>query len=342
MPTTIGGNFTSTGANFTLNIVSGFDWIKVRNLTVAGANQTTAVATEFYWQTGFPNGSQYAYLKSNAANAANLIQYTTAGGFSFVDTSFFLPGALNNGSTGVSAVTNAAPPVVTVGSTANMAAGSIVRLYDIAGLSQIGGIDATVGYNTFSGTTFSLDYFPAMGAGTTGNFRVIPFDSQWYPTVRYITAISLGTTTTITTSVTHGYLVGQVVRFEIPAAFGTIELNGSNGVDNLPLYGTITAVNTATTGAGANSFTVNIDSSTFTAFTIPANGSAAFTWAQVIPVGDDTAYDVANNLNISSGATSNNSFRGVVLTGGAGFPGGATGNTMYWEAGTFDAVYNTI
>lgn len=336
------GNFTGTGNNVTLNLVTGVDYIRVKNLTVAGANQTTAVGVEYFWQNGFPSGSKYVYYKSSAANAANLVQYVTTNGFSRVDTGYFLPGALNNGSTGISAVSNAAPPVVTVGSTAGMQAGSIVRLYSVSGISQIGGIDATVGYNTFSSTTFSLDYFPALGVGTTGNFRVIPYDVQIYPTVRYITAITTGTTTIIQTSVTHGYQVGQIVRFNIPAAFGTIELDGENGVNNLPVYGTIIAVNTATTGTNANSFTVNIDSSTFTAFTIPANGSAPFTWAQVIPVGDNTAYDNANNLNISSGATTNLNIRGIVLTGGLNNPGGSSGDVIYWEAGVCDAVNNTI
>lgn len=327
------GRFTSDGTSKTLQLVTGVDYIRVKNLTQAAANQTTAVGVEFFWQNGFPNGSQWVTYKSDATNASNLIKYLTTGGFSLADSTVIVPGALNNGSTGISAISNATPPVVTVGSTAGMAAGSIVRLYNVAAASQVGGIDFTVGYNTFSGTTFSLDYLPTLGAGVgaTGSFRVIPYDSQIYPTLRYITKITTGTSTVITLSVTHGYQVGQTVRFVVPAAFGMIELDG--------LQGTITAVNTTTTSG--NTITVNIDSSTFTAFAIPANGSAAFTWAQVIPVGDDTAYDVAHNLDISSGATQNTSYRGIRLAGGANLPGGANNDVMYWEMGTVDAVYNT-
>lgn len=325
------GRFTSDGTSKILNLRTGVDYIRVKNLTIAAASQTTAIGVEHFWQVGFPNGSQWMTLKSNAANAANLTQYLTTGGFSLLDTSIIQPGILNNGSTGISAITNATPPVVTVGSTAGMAPGAIVRLFDVAGGSQLDGYDFTVGYNTFSGTTFSLDYMSAQGAiGATGDFRVIPFDPQIYPQLRYISAVTRGTSTVVKMTVTHGYQRGQTVRFVVPAEFGMVELDG--------LTGTITAIDTTTTTG--NTITVDIDSSTFTAFAFPASGGPAFTAAQVIPVGDDTAYAVQNNLNISSGATRNTQLIGIRLAGGANLPGGANGDVMYWEAGVVDRIDN--
>lgn len=320
------GRFTSDGTSKTLLLRNGVDFIFVKNRTIAAANQTTAVGVEHYWQRTMPNGSQYLYLKSNAANAANLTQYLTTGGFTLLNSSDNTPGALNNGSTGISAVTNAAPPVATVGSTAGMAPGAIVRFESVAGITQLGGYDATVGYNTFSGTTFSLDYFPALGVGTTGNFRVIPFDIQTYPAVRYITKVATGTTTVVTLSVTHQYKRGMKVRFVVPAEFGMVELDG--------LVGTIIAVDTTTTTG--NSITVDIDSTGFTTFAIPPTGSLPFTLAQVVPAGDNTAYEVDNNLVTSAGAYRNTQFIGIRLAGGANLPGGANGDVMEWFAGTVD------
>lgn len=331
MPIIQGGRFTSDGSSKTLTIRTGVDYIMVRNITQAGTNQTTALGVDHYWQRGFPNGAQYMQLKSNAANAANLTQYLTTGGFTLVDTSTITPAALNNGSTGISNITDATPPVVTVGSTSGMSAGAIVRLYEVAGYAPIGGIDATIGNDTFTGTTFSLDYFSTFGAGVgaTGDFRVIPFDVQYYPPTRYISKVSTGSTTTITLSVRHNYTVGQVVRIDMPSEFGMVQIDG--------LEGTITAVDTS---VGTNTITVDIDSQSFTAFTYPSNGDEPLTWAQVVPVGEDTAYEVENNISLIQGASRNNELIGIRLAGGANLPGGASNDVMYWVAGTFDRINN--
>src|ERR1700679_4342326 len=88
------GSFTSAGTAVTLNIRSDLDWMKVYNTTAATNNQTTAIGVEYYWQRGFPAGAQWEYLKSNAANAANLSQYLTTGGFTFVNTTINNPGPI--------------------------------------------------------------------------------------------------------------------------------------------------------------------------------------------------------------------------------------------------------
>ena len=72
--------------------------------------------------------------------------------------------------------------------------------------------------------------------------------------------------------------VGMKVSFRIPSIFGMQEMNG--------LTGTVTAVNTSTT---VNSFTVDIDSSAFSAFTFPANGNQPFSPAVVVPAGENNA-----------------------------------------------------
>lgn len=326
------GRFTADGTTKVLQIRSDVDWMEIYNYTVAAGAQTTAVGVEYYWQRGMSIDTGIEYKKSNAANAANLTAALASGGFTLIDSSVQTPGALNNGSTGISAVSNATPPVVTVGSTAGMSAGNVVRVFNITNGQQVGGMDFTVGYNTFSGTTFSLDYIATLGGavGAAGSFRVIPFDPIFYPRRRYITKVTKAASAVITMSVTHGYKVGQQVRFVVPAAFGMTELNG--------LTGSITAIDTTTTTG--NSITVDIDSSSFTTFAFPATTAVPITFAEVIPVGENTATALAAGVDILSGATINTAYIGMKLAAGANSPAGSASDVIYWKAGKSFSVDN--
>lgn len=315
------GSFTSDGSAKTLQIRSGIDWMRTLNYTQILA-QTASTGYEFYWQNGMANGYGIEY-KSNAGSTAVNTQVITSNGFTLVDSSANPNGALNNGSTAITAVSNAAIPVVTCGSTAGMPAGSVVRLINITGAHQFDGIDFTIGYNTLSGTTFSLDYAPQIVAGTAGSFRQIKFDPLFYPRRRTISKITRGTTTTIYMTVTHGYKVGQVVRFHVPSAYGTIEL------DNL--QGTILSVDTTTTTG--NSITVDIDSSSFTAFAFPLTAAPYTTPAEVVPVGEDTGVALSSNVDILSDATTNTGYIGMYLGAGAQAPAGQANDLIYWVAG---------
>lgn len=326
------GRFTqgATATDKIIQLRSDVDWMKVYNITVAAGAQTTAIGVEYLWLRGFPAGAQWIYKKSNAAAAADLSAYTTSGGFTLINTSENPNAALNNGSTGVSAVSNAAIPVATVGSTAGMTAGNIVRLYDVTGALQLGGIDFTVGYNTFSGTTFSLDYMSQIVAGTTGDFRVIKYDPLFYPRSRSITNITKASQAVVTLSVTHGYKVGQVVRMVVPEAYGMVEMNG--------LQGTIVAINTTTTSG--NTITLDIDSSSFTTFAFPLTAAYPFSKAEVTPIGEDTAEALSAGVDTLSDATVNTGYIGIKLTAGANSPAGQASDVVYWVAGKSFSVDN--
>lgn len=329
------GRFTSDGTSKILSIRSDVDWMRVYNVTIATASQTTAVGVEYYWQRGFPDGAKWSYFKSNAAAAANLSQYITSNGFTLLDTSLNPNGALNTaaGANAVTDISNAAIPVATNSGTNGLVAGDVVRLYNVTGALQLGGYDFTVGYNTLSGTTFSLDYMAQIVAATTGTYawRRIKFNPIYYPRRRSITKISSsGTSSVVTLSVTHGYTVGQQVRFVVPDAFGMVEMNG--------LQGTITAINTTTTSG--NTITVDIDSSAFTAFSFPLSAAVPFSQALVIPFGEDTAAALDADVNILDDATVNQGLIGMQLAGGANNPGGASSDVVYWVAGKSFSVDN--
>jgi hypothetical protein len=322
------GRFTSTGASVTIPLRSGVDWMRVYNTTVAAANQTTAIGVEYYWQNGFPQGYAWEYLKSNAADAANLSQYLTSGGFTYVDSSLTPNGVVN---ATVTAISNASIPVVTNSGTNGLTAGSIVRLFNITGGQQLGGMDFTVGYNTLSSTTFSLDYMAEIAAATTGSWMLINYDALYYPRRRYITNITQATQAVVTLSVTHGYLPGQKVKMIVPYVFGMIEMNN--------LYATIVAVNTTLTSG--NTITLDIDSTSFTAFVFPTSGEyPAFTPAQVVPVGENSAEALTLGVDFLNDATINTGYIGMNLSAGANSPAGQSGNVIYWVAGASFNVNN--
>lgn len=57
-----------------------------------------------------------------------------------------------------------------------------------------------------------------------------PIEPQFFqPSVFYISAISLGQTTTITTSINHNYVLGQLTRLLIPSKYGAQALNEQQG-----------------------------------------------------------------------------------------------------------------
>lgn len=321
------GRFTSTGASVTLSIRSDVDWIKVYNVTQGAASQTTALGVKYYWQRGFPAGAKWTTFKSNAVNAANLESYTTSLGFTLIDSSVQTPGVLNATITAISA---AAIPVVSNSGTNGLAAGDVVRLTNVAGAQQVGGMDFTVGNNTLTTGTFSLDYMAQIVAGTTGSWRKINFNPIFYPRRRFVTKISQAAQAVVTLSVTHGYSVGQEIRMVVPAAFGMVEMNN--------LQATIVAINTTVTSG--NTVTLNVDSSAFTAFAFPLTAAVPFTYAEIVPIGEDTATALSLSQDILSDATINQSLLGIQLQGGASCPAGVASDVIYWVAGKSFSVDN--
>ena len=58
-----------------------------------------------------------------------------------------------------------------------------------------------------------------------------PIQPQFFQPSRFvISAISLGPTTTVTTSINHNYVIGQEVRLLIPNGYGSTQLNGQQGI----------------------------------------------------------------------------------------------------------------
>ena len=308
------GRFTSDGTAKTLEIRSDVDWMEVINFTQSGTTQTTGRGVRFSWQRGFASDSGVMTTKLDSANTIAL-EVITSGGFTLVDSSLDTPEAAQTGT----AITAASPAVATI-TAHGYSNGDVVRLSTTTGMLQIAGMDFTIG--SVAANTFELSYLAAAGfaaPATAVTARRIPFDPIYSPRNRFITGITQATSAVVTLSVTHGYSVGEKIRFNVPSAFGMTEING--------LAGEITAVNTTT-----NTITVDIDSSAFTAFAFPTSASVPFTFAQAVPFAEDAS--------VLTGATDNVGFIGIRLAAGADSPAGSSADVIYWRAGKSLIVNN--
>lgn len=105
------------------------------------------------------------------------------------------------------------------------------------------------------------------------------------PAMRLIAAISQSNPAQVTTTFTHQYVSGTIVRLDIPQADGMQEISGQL----FPIMVT-----------GDTTFTIPVDATNFSAFAIPVSPPFhVYTCAQVIPVGEITSTLDAATVNVS-------------------------------------------
>jgi len=108
------------------------------------------------------------------------------------------------------------------------------------------------------------------------------------PAMRVIAGITNAPMATVTTTVNHGYLIGTIVRLDIAPTGGMLQANQQTG--------TILSVPTPTT------FTLNLNTTSFDAFTVPSVFPPPYNDSQVVPIGEDNSIltaAVVNALNPS-------------------------------------------
>jgi hypothetical protein len=321
------GSFLSDGTNQFINLPSGYDAIMVRNFTKIAAGSANGI--EYFWQRGMTNGRGLIYSNAGGMTVG---QIAANAGFWY-----WTPADQDLGASfAISTVSGATPPLVTTTSgtavtAAGLNTGDVVRLYNMTGARQLGGMDFTI---TFSAANaFELTNMQPIVAGTTGSFRKVNYNPLFYPRTRYITNISQATQAIVTLSVTHDLTVGQKIRFVVPSIAGSATYYGMTEIDGLA--GTIVAVGTADADGYTNTLTVDIDTSAFTAFSFPLTATAAaasYTFAHIVPFGENTAQANTSLVNPFAGARDNTSQIGVLLIAGANSPAGLTGDTIYWQA----------
>lgn len=347
----------ATVVNKTIQIPSNADWISVRNFTqqsTAGVAAPNSAGYEFFWQRGMAAGSALIRYKTVTTNAA-VDDTILTGGFTLFDPSGQSVGAqpVIGLAVATTASTNATRPVVSTGNTAGVSVGSVVRLNSTA-QTDVNGVDFVVGAVTantnFTLLTASNPLATAPGAiGGAGFYRLVNVDPLFYPRNRTVVNVTQAVTPTVGTSVAHGMTPGQQIRFSIPTlATGAAGMTQLNGV-----------AATVLTVVDAYTFTINVDTSAFTAFVWPTIAQQPSGFPQMVPFGEDTATALTatgsqipgtpgaqingTQSGILADSTVNTGYLGMILgTGAAGVvlttaitgPAGTTaGDVVYWRVG---------
>lgn len=296
------GSFTSTGAAQVINLPFQPGYVQFTNYTNAFTAPAASQVVSAHWYASMGQG--FAVQNVYDATPDLVMDAVITGGIST-----FAAGQMLQFGTPltVSTLTKASPAVVTTGSNHGLASGDVVifeGLFETSttGMPQINGIPFTV---TVTGaTTFTIPWntnqsnYTAISGASTGTPRVkkVLYPHLYFPGDVVISAITLGTTTTIDTASAHNMVVGQEVAFRIPSSWGTTDLNSlpNTLVPGSPVYGYVIAV------TDYNTVVVNIDSSTYAPFN--SNPTVAsvpgLSFAQMVAVGDVNT----GGVQISSGS----------------------------------------
>ena len=281
------GEFTSDGNPRVIDFPSDVTNYYQMNWTQWNSVANPAVLKRAWFHFDMPDAS-YLGVQNTAGAATDQSILALVNGF----TRFNYDNLQTYATTAITATTQANPIVVS--SVAHgLRTGDLVRLANVTAMQQISGYECTATRLTANTFSIPIDGTGFAAAGTGGTARRIAQDRPFAPRRRFLANITAAANALVSTSQDHGLAVGEIVTFNVSADYGMVEIDG--------LKGTVLTVPSATT------FTVNIDSTAFTAFAFPTSAIAAtgVTQAHVIPVAD-----IATTL---AGATENVSFRGLEL-----------------------------
>lgn len=306
------GYYTSAGVakNVTLPFIPSSVEVFIQGNSSGNNWNSTAnpgVVKRAWWFNGMADGTALAVQNTNGA-ATDQSVFVSSSGITPVEADEPVLGAALSGS----GISQANPAVVTVNSH-GYSTGDYVLLIGTTGMLQISGyvFQITVtGANTF---TIPLDTSGFAAAATAVVSRKVLYPDLYIPNFKYITSITRATNAVVTTSTPHSYVVGEVVRFAVPTLFGMTQMDG--------LAGTVTAVTSTT-------ITLDINSSSFTAFAFPSSSSVAggYTQPQVYP---DAITGTSEWPSAVDAAYNNTSFRGFTLGATVAGPSGAL---VFWKA----------
>lgn len=316
------GSFTATGENKTLQLRADVDFIEVWNQTVLDA-AGDGDGAQFYFQRGMTNGRGLIYVKEATIGALVPDQLAAGLGFNLINSTENVISSAR----AITSSTDATTPVFSVSDTSGLSEGTIVRVAAQTGQTSVNGFDFEV-TDVSAGSSFKMRYAMANDPGVVGSggtYRIINFDPQFYPRRRFVVKITQASQAVVTTSVRHGYVLGEKITLNVSAPWGMTEINGMSG--------TVVARTDST-------FTLDIDSSTFTAFTFPLPAAVPFTFAEAIPAGMNTAQALSDNVDILGAATVDTAYLGVELVAGTGSPAGVENDVIFWRAGRAFSVDN--
>jgi hypothetical protein len=325
------GTFTqpSTAVTQYIPLPSGCDYFVSTNLTQMATTQATGRVVRGEWYGGglFADNDGLRWKKTDSTSAINIDKFSTStasNGFTYVS-AYPGPQAALTGTT----ITQASSAVCTVTNT--YSEGDQVIIYNAVGMEQISGMAFTI--SSVSGSGFTLSGLDSSGFAAPATAfsvrRIAPF-ARVLPQTYYITKISQASSAVVTVSQAHQYQVGQAVEFTIPGSCGMVQLNNFNMAQSLPAI--ITAVTTYT-------FTINVNSTNFTAFALPASSATPTTtlFPTVAPAGQQATNNpitgVQTGYNFLQVPFHNGLFVPyMLLPAGAQSPGGSASDVIAYQA----------
>jgi len=336
------GTVTSLGGATPVNLPFIPDFVEIENFTAATTPANGGVVKGlWYSDMGQAAGIQYKF------NATPVL--TTATLSSGVISTFSASTPQLGSALAISGITKASAAVVTTTGNHGLVTGNVVILTGLfqsstTGMPQISNIPFVV---TVTGaTTFTIPYntnqsnFTALSGSPSGAYvRQVLYPYLYFPGVNVVTALSLSTTTTVSTAANHNLVTGQRVGFYIPSQWGTVELNSPNSLGQ-QVVGTVTSVSSAT------QVVVNLNTASgYTAFNsnpTVAQALAGMSFPQMISLGDTNTGVVTNtylpttiNSATIGGAFQNNTRQGFII--GASLAG-STSDVLYYRAYAHDLV----
>jgi len=376
------GNFVSSGFAKVINLPFQPDFVEIINSTAAGTPANHGVPFAF-WDANMGQGT--AVEERFNGTPVLTTDYVTSNGISTFSAGLSMQFGAKQGHN-LGAITDfdiskANPAVVTTVGNHGLQTGDVIVFQNLkqtatTGMQQIAGIPFMI--TRTGATTFTINWntnqsnYTAFNTATStsnaGTYMKVLYPFLYFPGVAFISALTLGATTTVSTTAQHQMQVGQEVGFRIPTVWGTSQLNElpNSLIPGSPVYGYVVSV------TNAQNFVVNITSSSYTAF----NSNQTFAsypgefFPQVVAVGDVNSggvqissgsvlypspqYSFAS-LNDSStingpaivGSYVNNTSQGFIIGAGAGVNDsssvlvGASGNIIFWRAFLHDMNVQT-
>jgi hypothetical protein len=361
------GSFTSTGNAQIVNLPFQPDAVEMWNYSAANTPAQHGIPYA-YWDIAMGQGFAIADL----FNATSVL--TTGNVITNGISTFSAGQLLQYGPQQQVIGATAANPIVFNVTAHGYSVGQVVQfegLYQTSttGMPQICGmpfvISAVGDANHFSVVWpgAGSNYTALSGSPTGAYVRQILYPYLYAPGVAFIEAISTGTTTTVTTTAPHNFVVGQEIAFRIPQSWGTTQLNSlpNTATPGKPRYGYVISVTNTTT------FVCTFNSTGYTAFNTNQTVASVpgLTFPQVVAVGDVNTGGVqlstgsplypppvVNGFNTINGpaiqgAFVNNTSQGFIIGSGATTTDassvlvGANTNVIYWRAYLSDLATNS-
>jgi hypothetical protein len=311
-------------------------YFEMRNITQWGAT-SAAKDIEFWWQEYMANGTANGIHQTSSATPAMQSFTLATDGISFYNTA--VPPTFTS-NTSVTAVTRGSANGVTVVTLTNdgnaargpkINIGDYVRLSNVAGMQQISGmLFQVVNITGTSSITIDLDSSAFAADGTTAvATKVIP--NRFTPKAAFITAVTQASSAVINLTRDSTFTVGEEVSFRIPENSGTFstmqQLNNAMGV--------VTAVTNATSTT-CSQITVNINTSGFSAFSLPTSaqwqaGIGQQPLSMVIPAGSGVVPNQSPpGTNLLDAFDNKNVW--LIHLGGTIFANSSTNDVWEWKA----------